>query len=110
MAKSKDVPYGRLTKRIVFTDTDHRHAQLIIRLKHDKIRQSEFFRAIITGYIEGDERICTFVEEAGNLSKKRKTQSRKLRTDGQRAKEKMGLSTEDVQGIFDLIAEEHPDL
>jgi hypothetical protein len=102
--------YGKLTKRIVFTDTDHRHAQFLIRLQHDNLTQSDFFRAVLTGYIEQDERIQGYIEETSRQSKKRKTLSKKLRHTGRAKKESLGLSSEDVSDIFDLIAEEHPDL
>ena len=48
--------YGTREKKIVFNDTDKRHADLKIRLQHDDLSQSEFFRAMITGYIEKDSR------------------------------------------------------
>ena len=48
-------------KRVVFTDTDVRHAQLRIRLQHDGITQADFFRAIITGYLENDSKIVNFL-------------------------------------------------
>ena len=48
-------------KRVVFTDTDTRHAQLRIRLQHDGITQAEFFRAIITGYLEKDGQITKYL-------------------------------------------------
>ena len=50
---SNEIDYGKLNKRIVFTENDHRHAQLVLKLKHDGMRQSDFFRSIITGYIAG---------------------------------------------------------
>ena len=43
---SDSVDYGKNLKRIVFTDTDHRHAQLVIKLKNDGITQAKFFRAV----------------------------------------------------------------
>ena len=49
-------------KRVVFTDTDVRHAQLKIRLQHDGFTQSDFFRAIITGYLENDGQIVKFLD------------------------------------------------
>ena len=107
---SGEVDYGALTKRIVFTDSDHRHAQLLVRLKHDEMRQSDCFRAEITGYIEQDERIQSYIEEVSGQSKKKVTKSRKLRATGKKASQEMGLSEEDVTNIFDLIAEEHPEL
>ena len=48
-------------KRVVFTDTEVRHAQLRIRLQHDKLSQADFFRALITGYLENDGRIVKYL-------------------------------------------------
>ena len=64
MSKDTTIDYGNLTKRIVFTENDHRHAQLILRLRHDSFTQAAFFREIITGYISGDERIVSYVATA----------------------------------------------
>ena len=107
---SEEIDYGKLTKRIVFTETDHRHTQLILRLKHDNLKQSEFFRSLLTGYIEQDERIQSYVDEISQQSQKKIVKSRKLRTTGRIAKNSMGLSSDDVSSLFDLIAEEHPEL
>ena len=40
----EDINYGKNNKRIIFTDTDHRHAQLILKLKTDGLTQAKFFR------------------------------------------------------------------
>ena len=105
-----EIDYGKLTKRIVFTETDHRHAQLLVRLKHDNLKQSQFFRSLMTGYLEQDERIQSYVEEVSQQSQKKVVKSRKLRAKGREAKKSMGLSSDDIGDIFDLIAEEHPEL
>ena len=47
--------YGKTPKRIVFNVTDHDHAQLILRLKHNSLTQSEFFKAIIEAVNTNDE-------------------------------------------------------
>ena len=107
---SKEVNYGKLTKRIVFTETDHRHAQLILRLKHDNLKQSVFFRSLLTGYIEQDERIQSYIEEISQQSQKKISKSRKLRAAGLATKNSMGFSSDDVDSLFDLIAQEHPEL
>jgi len=106
----KQVEYGKMNKKIVFTDNDHRHAQLIIRLKHDDLRQSQFFRSLITGYLEQDERILSFIDEVKNQSVKKKTKSTKLRQKGKQLLTETGFSNEQIDDLFDLIAEEHPDL
>ena len=41
---SEDINYGKNNKRIIFTDTDHRHAQLTLKLKDDGMTQAKFFR------------------------------------------------------------------
>jgi len=105
-----DVQYGKLNKKIVFTENDHRHAQLILRLKHDDLRQSEFFRAMITGYLKQDERIMSFVEELRTQSIKKQIKSKKLRQKGKQLLNESGFSEDQIEDIFDLIAEEHPDL
>ena len=110
MNDNNTIDYGKLTKQVVFTENDHRHAQLIIRLKHDGFTQAAFFREIITGYIEGDERIINYVDEVKSQSKLRKKKSRRLRKAGQIAQADLGLSDQQLVDIFDIIAEEHPDL
>lgn len=107
---SGDTKYGKNDKRIVFTDTDHRHAQLLIRLRTDGMKQSQFFRSLITGYIEQDERIVSFFDEIKDQSLKRKNKSNKLRKSGKELINATGFSDDQIDDIFDLIAEEHPEL
>ena len=47
--------YGKDTKKVVFYENEKKHADFKIRLNYDNLSQSEFFRAIISGYIEQDE-------------------------------------------------------
>lgn len=107
---SNDIEYGKMTKRIVFTENDHRHAQLILKLKHDGMRQSEFFRSLITAYLAGDERIQSYVDEVSQLSKKKKNRSAKLKKEGTQKLSDFGFTDGEIDNIFDLIEEEHPDL
>ena len=76
MADETEIDYGNLTKRIVFNDNDHRHAKLIIRLKHDGLTQANFFRHLITGYLNGDERVCDFIDEVKPQSQAKKKKSK----------------------------------
>ena len=69
---SEDINYGKNNKRIIFTDTDHRHAQLTLKLKDDGMTQAKFFRSIITGYLSDDDRIRSYVVDFGDLSKHKK--------------------------------------
>ena len=105
-----DTSYGKTNKRIIFTDSDHRHAQLINRLRYDNLTQAQFFRLILGGYIGGDNRIQDFIDEFKDQSKKKKSKSNKLRKQGNRNVSDMGFDEESIESIFDLIAQEHPDL
>ncbi len=107
---TKDINYGKLTKRIVFTENDHRHAQLILKLKHAGLKQSDFFRAIVSAYLSGDNRIQSYVDEISSLSKQRKEKSKKLQQSGDQTAKDFGFTDGEIENIFDLIEEEHPEL
>ena len=107
---SEKVDYGNLTKRIVFTDSDHRHAQLVVRLRHDGITQSSFFRHLIGAYIKGDERLQGLVEEISSQSKNRQSKSRKLKNTGKQNLKDHALNDGEIENIFDLIEQEYPKL
>tara|TARA_R110000824_G_scaffold52615_7_gene145829 strand:+ start:989 stop:1318 length:330 start_codon:yes stop_codon:yes gene_type:complete len=105
-----EIDYGKLTKRILFTDNDHRHAKLTIKLKQDGITQSYLFRAIITGYLEEDLRIRSFIDEQAPLSKVRKNKATATRLAGQQIMKDFALNEGDIENIFDILEEEFPDL
>mgnify|MGYP003149631397 CR=1 FL=1 len=105
-----EIDYGKLTKKIVFTENDHRQAQLIIKLRRDGLTQSAFFRHMITGFLNDDERIVSYVDEVKQQSQSRKSKTKKLRDKGSQSARDLGLSEQQVVDIFALIAEEHPDL
>ena len=107
---SNTIDYGNLTKRVVFTENDHRHAKLILRLQHDGLTQAAFFRHIITAYIESDERIVNYIDEVKDQSKSRKAKTKRLRAKGKQSVHDLGLSDQQRYDLFDLIAQEHPDL
>ena len=67
--------YGKDHKRLIFNVTDHAHAKLIIRLRHNSLTQAEFFRAIIEGVNANDNNICAFIESY--LAKKKKLSKEK---------------------------------
>ena len=105
-----DDNFGQNTKRIVFTESDHRHAQLIVKLKNDGMTQAKFFRQMITGYLEDDDRIRGYVLDNSSLSKTKVRKTLKLVKQGKESMTSLGLDEEQVEDIFDMIAEEHPDL
>tara|TARA_S200002703_G_scaffold140089_1_gene131117 strand:- start:8230 stop:8556 length:327 start_codon:yes stop_codon:yes gene_type:complete len=106
--------YGKNEKRISFMDNDKRAAELIVRLKHDGLTKTKFFRAILTGYLERDEFIISFIdglkEEKGNQSKNKSRKVKNLENEGKENKSKFGLDDGDIKNIFDILEKEHPDL
>jgi hypothetical protein len=115
MKKSMDMDETKSKeKRVVFTDTDVRHAQLRIRLQHDNLSQADFFRALITGYLDNDGRIVKFLanykEKHGIQNKKKRGRVVEEIEQGEHLMEKFGIKDDELEGIFDMIAEEFPDL
>ena len=106
--------YGKDIKRIVFNVSDHDHAKLIVRLRHNSLTQSEFFRAVIDGVNDNDEDILNFINNCvlhkQKLNKSRLKKSNTLISKGKKMSNDLGFNDDEIENIFDLIAEEHPDL
>lgn len=106
--------YGREGKKIVFYDTDKRHAELKIRLKYDQLTQAEFFRTLIGGYLAKDKDILSFLhkymEESGKQSKSNLVKNRQLIAAGRDIESKFALNEDEIENIFDILEEEHPEL
>ena len=109
-----DINYGREGKKIVFYDSDKRHAELKIRLKHDKLTQAEFFRTLVTGYLDKDEDVLRFLDkyiiQNGKQSKKNLVTNRKMIDKGKETERMFALDEEEIENIFDLLEQEHPEL
>jgi len=101
-------------KKILFTDTDKRHANLKLRLHYDGLTQADFFRSLITGYLEKDKNIMNFIaglQEGEKIhSKQKRAKSKKLEEEGENLMKKLGLGEEEIENIFDLLEEEYPNL
>ena len=106
--------YGHQEKKISFIDKDKNHADLIIRLKHDGLTMSKFFRALIKGYIDQDYAILDFIERfktsSGSQSQKQTKIIHDIKKRGEEVKTKFALNNEEVENIFDILEKEHPDL
>ena len=102
--------YGKIEKKVIFEDTDKRHADLKIRLHNDGLRQGEFFRAVVSGYLEKDEDLLKFLEKYKSQSKTRMEKVNKMLREGNKTKKIFSLDPEEIENIFDIIAEENKDL
>tara|TARA_B100000131_G_scaffold165773_1_gene160306 strand:- start:3027 stop:3344 length:318 start_codon:yes stop_codon:yes gene_type:complete len=101
-------------KKIAFNDTDTRHAQLRVQLERDGLTQAEFFRAYISAYLDKNENIMMFITDYKLDNNKGQKRSLKViqKEEEKRGRlmTKFGIGDEELENIFDLIAEEHPDL
>jgi len=113
MSESK-YKYGKEGKKIVFQDSDKRHADLRIRLRYDGLTQLQFFRAMVTGYLSKDPRILDYVGElkaaVAKQGKKKLEKSKELAASGKQTEKLFNLSEKEAEDLFDLIAKELPDL
>jgi len=109
-----DIDYGQDTKRIVFKVSDHDHAKLIVRLRHNALTQSEFFKAIIEAVNTNNDTMLNFINEyvssKKKLNKQRIKKNTKLIKEGRQMTLDFSLSEDEVADVFDLIAEEFPEL
>ena len=105
---------GKNQKKVVFYDTEKRHAELKIRLHYDGLTQTGFFRSMITGYIEKDEDLMEYLlkikQEQGTQGKTKVSASQKLYKKGNEIKNEFALDSSELENIFDILEEEHPDL
>jgi hypothetical protein len=99
--------------RIVFKTPEDRKAQLKIRLDYDNLKQSEFFKLILVAYVNGDRRISEIINEykveLGVKEKKKRKRDDVLRRRGQEIVDHFALDEDQIDSIFDLIAEELED-
>ena len=101
-------------KKLMFWDSPKRQADLRIRLQLDGFTQSHFFRAMITGYLEKDDYIIKYLD---HYKEKNKVQGKAKRAQinrsiskGKEIEKQFALNENEIEDIFDIIAEEFPEL
>jgi len=101
-------------KKVIFDDTDVRHARLKVRLEYDGLSQAEFFRSLITGYLENDKSVMEYITRYKESNKKLSKRNLKYQTkDAEIADDllgQFGIGDEELENIFDVIAKSNPDL
>ena len=67
--------YGKEEKKITFADTAKRHAELRLKLRRVGLSQVDFFKSIVTGYINNDPNIVMYItkikQEKGKIGKRK---------------------------------------
>lgn len=94
-------------KKFMFYDTVERQVQFKVRLIHDGLNQSQFFRLVMTGYLDGDDNIIDFVNECKERLKIHNVKKRRDSVkESERRKEivkEFSLDNSDIESIFDMM-------
>mgnify|MGYP001188567164 CR=1 FL=1 len=105
---AKDPEYGTMKKKVVFYDSDKRFADFKLMLKRDGLSQAQFFRGIISGYIDNDESLLDFVDKLkknkkiGNQTKSSVNENRRLIKKGKQLISDLNLQDNEKISIFDF--------
>jgi len=113
-AKYPPAPSEEERKKFMFYDTEKNQIDLRIRLQYDGMNQSNFFRAMITGYLEKNEHIMEYIADYKERyivhNKKKRKETAKLLEKGRELEKDFALDEDDIENIFDILEKEHPDL
>ena len=106
--------YAKDTKKFTFYAKDALHAQFKLRMQYHSLTQSEFLRACVQAVVEKDPMMEMFIdhykEENNKQSKKQRSQIKKDSEKSREILNDFGLGDGDIDNIFDIIAEEHPEI
>lgn len=102
------------TKRVYVIMGEKQHMDLKIKLDHLKIGLSEFIRACSDALIEGHPIMDQFVDHYRETSEKHSKKSAKLAKKDRKESEKimkdLGLDLDEIEDIFDIIEQDHPEI
>ena len=105
--KGPGAPNPKDRKKIMFYDTSDRQTRLRIRCKYDGINQSQFFRFMVTGYLENDSKIIEYLNNCKERYSVQGIQKRKKISNTHVAagqnKIKFNLDKSEIESIFDII-------
>ena len=101
-------------KKFMFYDTAKRQADFRIRLQFDGMNQSQFFRAMITGYLNKDMNLLSYLDDYKQKNQVQGTGKRlasaRLMNKGTETENQFALNEGEIQDIFDILEKEHPEL
>ena len=108
--KDPTIPRPDDRKKIMFYDSSDRQTKLRIRCNFDGISQSQFFRMMVTGYIENDESIYNFLSECKKKyniqGKQKRNKIDSIREKSGMVNKKFALENNEIENIFDIIETE----
>ena len=101
-------------KRIYIYMDEKQHMDLKVKLDFHRMSMSEFVRVCADGMLSGnpimDQFIDFYKEHSDKHSKKSIKDAKKDREVSDELLTELGLSGDDIQDIFDIIEEDHPEI
>ena len=101
-------------KQVAFSVPENEKAKFKVQLQYDSLTQGQFLKGVMDGYIKKNSNLMKFI---GELKKKLKVQSlvprNKVEKNLKERKStinKFALEDDEVENIFDILEQEHPDL
>ena len=105
--------YGRDIKKVIFEETDKRHADLKIKLYYNELTQAQFFKGVESALLDDSPHALALVEEIKKQNNASKTKRTKVSKSNKKADEtirQFALNDKEVESIFDILEKEHPEL
>ena len=107
-------PLPKDTKRVYVIMGEKQHLDLKIRLDHLHIGLSEFIRACSDALVEGHPIMQDFIDHYRENSEKHSKRSAKLakkdRKESEKISKDLGLDLDEIEDIFDIIEQDHPEI
>ena len=104
------IPNPENRKKLMFYDSSERQTKLRIRCNFDGFTQSQFFRMMMTGYLENDELIFNYIKkckEKYNIQgQQKRNKIDQIHKNEKDLKKKFALADTEIESIFDLIETE----
>ena len=108
--KDPTIPDATNRKKIMFYDSSERQTKLRIRCEVDSLSQSQFFRMMISGYIENNDLIYEFIkqykQEHNLLGQLKRNKIERIRENSKQIENKFALKSDEIEDIFDIIETE----
>ena len=108
--KDPTIPPVADRKKFMFYDTEQNQAKLKIRCAYDGMSQSQFFRIMISGYVEDDEHVLAYIKECkeryGLQGQQKRNKINQLQKDKKNIENKFSLKQDEIENIFDIIETE----
>ena len=101
-------------KKVYAVLGEKQHMDLKIKLDHLKIGISEFIRACSSALVEGHPIMEQFIDHYRETSEKHSKKSAQLakkeRKESDRIMKDLGLDLDEIEDIFDIIEQDHPEI